>query len=311
MTLKEAYAQGTKLLTQRGIPEAEPDAWYLLEYITGISRAVYFSDSGKELDAALETKYFEMIEKRGQRIPLQHLTGVQEFMGLPFQVNEHVLIPRQDTETLVEEALSILQKKTGTVSLLDMCTGSGCILLSILKLLCTEHGSVSGRAEQSRDEAEDLQKPLISGVCSVCGTGVDLSEKALETAFRNAEILDVKAEFCRSDLFENVKGLFSMIVSNPPYIRTADIETLQEEVKKYDPVMALDGGADGLDFYRKIIQGSRKHLLPGGYLLFEIGCDQAAEVSKLMQAAGFQRISVKKDLAGLDRVVSGMYDDKV
>lgn len=309
MTLKEAYAQGTKLLEQKGILDAGLDAWYLMEYITGISRALYFSDSEREMDADLETGYFEVIKKRGQRIPLQHLTGVQEFMGLPFGVNEHVLIPRQDTEILVEEALSILQKKRESVSVLDMCTGSGCILLSMMNLLCTEYGYVYGTSEKNRSRREELAQPMTDGSHSVCGTGVDLSEKALETANENAKRLGVSAEFYQSDLFGQVKGRFSMIVSNPPYIRTAEIETLQEEVKKHDPRMALDGGADGLDFYRRIVWESREHLFPGGYLLFEIGFDQAKDVSALMREAGFQKISVKKDLAGLDRVVSGVYDE--
>lgn len=308
MTLKEAYARGRNILEQKDIPDAELDAWYLLEHITGISRALYFSDGGKELDAVRAAGYFELIEKRGQRIPLQHLTGIQEFMGFPFRVNEHVLIPRQDTEVLVEEALSILQKKKGPICLLDMCTGSGCILLSILKLLCTGQDDQSGKSEKALDGAEVFRKSVTAGGTPVRGIGVDLSEKALETAAGNAEILKVNAEFLHSDLFENVEGRFSMIVSNPPYIRTAEIETLQEEVKKHDPVMALDGGEDGLFFYRKIIRDSRDHLMPGGDLLFEIGCDQAWEVSKLMREAGFQRISVKKDLTGLDRVVSGVYD---
>lgn len=308
MTLKEAYAQGTKLLAKKGIPDAELDAWYLLEYMTGISRALYFSDGEKEMAADLAAGYFELIHKREQRIPLQHLTGIQEFMGLTFQVNEHVLIPRQDTEILVEEVISILEKKTGLVSLLDMCTGSGCILLSIMKLLCTEHGYMSGKAEQNQSRTKQSYQPEISALHVIRGTGVDLSEKALDTAIGNAKMLDVNAEFFQSDLFENVRGCFSMIVSNPPYIRTAEIETLQEEVRDHDPLMALDGGADGLHFYRKIIHDSRKHLLPGGYLLFEIGCDQAEDVSGFMREAGFQNISVKKDLAGLDRVISGVYD---
>ncbi len=283
MTLREAYTQGRKLLEQRKVPDAGLDAWYLLEHITGISRASYFSDSEKEMDPDLEKGYFDLIEKRGQRIPLQHLTGVQEFMGFLFQVDKHVLIPRQDTETLVEEALIVLRKKKEPLRLLDMCTGSGCILLSILKL------------------SQDL---------FVYGLGVDLSIKALETAAKNAELLGIQAEFQESDLFENVTGRFSMILSNPPYIRTGEIENLQEEVRKHDPVMALDGGADGLSFYRRIIQESREHLLPDGILMLEIGYDQASQVSELMCNAGFRRISIKKDLAGLDRVVSGVYDKK-
>ena len=131
MTVRDACVKGTKLLERQGIPEAALDAWYLLEHITGISRARYLSDGGQALEKALEARYFALIEKRGRRIPLQHLTGVQEFMGYSFLVSRHVLIPRQDTETLVEEALSVLKKEAGPLRVLDMCTGSGCILLSV------------------------------------------------------------------------------------------------------------------------------------------------------------------------------------
>lgn len=331
MTVREACARGTGLLEQKGIPEAALDAWYLLEHVTGISRAQYFADGGKALDEAQETRYFALVEKRGQRIPLQHLTGVQEFMGFSFLVNEHVLIPRQDTETLVEEALSVLKKEAGPARVLDMCTGSGCILLSVLKLMCREcgyrtaansggkatgygSGTESGeRATGNVSGAESGRRaePGFSGSAGgplIYGTGTDLSGPALEVAAQNAVRLGVQADFCRSDLFENINGRFSMILSNPPYIRTAEIETLQEEVRFHDPLPALDGGTDGLDFYRRIIRESRDYLLPKGYLMFETGYDQAAAVADLMKAAGFGRISVKKDLAGLDRVVSGVYD---
>lgn len=318
MTVREACARGTGLLEQKGIPEAALDAWYLLEHVTGISRAQYFADGGKALDEAQETRYFVLVEKRGQRIPLQHLTGVQEFMGFSFLVNEHVLIPRQDTETLVEEALSVLKREAGPARVLDMCTGSGCILLSVLKLMCRECGyrtaaNSSGKATGNVSGAESGRRtePVFSGSAGgplIYGTGADLSGPALEVAAQNAVRLGVKADFCRSDLFENINGRFSMILSNPPYIRTAEIETLQEEVRFHDPPAALDGGADGLDFYRRIIRESRDYLLPKGYLMFETGYDQAAAVADLMKAAGFGRISVKKDLAGLDRVVSGVYD---
>lgn len=313
MTLREAYTQGTKLLEQSKIPDASLDAWYLLEHITGISRALYFSDSGKEIGTDLEKSYFNLIGKRRQRIPLQHLTGVQEFMGFSFRVNKHVLIPRQDTETLVEEALFALRKKKEPLCLLDMCTGSGCILLSVMKLLCMDEGYVSVNRRKSQDWTEDFtdQRSVASNGLLVYGLGVDLSINALETAAKNAELLGIHAGFQESDLFENVTGRFSMILSNPPYIRTSEIENLQEEVRIHDPLMALDGGADGLHFYRRIIQESRDHLLPEGILMLEIGYDQASEVSELMCDAGFQNISIKRDLAGLDRVVSGVYDDNV
>lgn len=287
MTLKEAYEKGREQLEKSGIDEAALDAWYLMEHVTGISRASYLLYSEKEMDSVQKSHYFALLEKRAERIPLQHLTGVQEFMGLEFQVNEHVLIPRQDTEILVETALEILQNVWKShldgqpgLTLLDLCTGTGCIVLSILKY---------------------FKNPL-------CGLGVDLSRQALETASTNAANLGIEADFIQSNLFENVEGRFSMIVSNPPYIRTSEIHTLQEEVSRYEPAMALDGGEDGLYFYRKIIQEGRQHLVPGGYLLFETGYGQASDVVELMCDAGFQRITVKKDLAGLDRVVSGLYD---
>ncbi len=306
MTVRDACVKGTKLLERQGIPEAALDAWYLLEHITGISRARYLSDGGQALEEALEARYFALIEKRGRRIPLQHLTGVQEFMGYSFLVSRHVLIPRQDTETLVEEALSVLKKEAGPLRVLDMCTGSGCILLSVLKWMCQEQGYVI----ESRKDFDPVAGQAVSsgeGGLSICGVGADISAPALEVAAGNAKRLGGEAEFCQGDLFENVKGRFSMILSNPPYIRTSEIETLQEEVRLHDPISALDGGADGLDFYRRIIRESREYLLPKGHLMFEIGYDEAGAVAEWMKEAGFGNISVKKDLAGLDRVISGVY----
>ncbi len=291
MTLKEAYEKGRDQLEKNGIDEAGLDAWYLMEHVTGLCRASYLLDNGKEMDTTQNLRYLALIQKRACRIPLQYLTGVQEFMGLEFQVNEQVLIPRQDTEVLVETALEILQmmwlssmEQQSKMTLLDMCTGSGCIVLSILNY---------------------FKNPL-------CGIGVDISGKALAVAERNSKNLGIGAEFIQSNLFENVNGRFSfsMIVSNPPYIRTSEVGTLQEEVSRHEPLLALDGGKDGLYFYRKIVQESRQYLVPGGYLLFEIGYDQAQEVTDLMYDAGFQKITVKKDLAGLDRVVSGLYDNR-
>lgn len=295
MTLREACRMGAGVLTEAGIEEASLDAWYLLEYVTGISRAMYLADGGRELAPEQEEKYLSLIGKRAERVPLQHLTGVQEFMGLEFLVNEWVLIPRQDTEILVETALEILEQEP-VARVLDMCTGSGCILLSILKLT---------------GEKRSMQKagihPIQESAC-ITGVGADISEEALCVARQNAGRLGVDAEFLQSDVFSEVTGSFQMIVSNPPYIRTSEIEALQEEVKGHDPYLALDGKEDGLYFYRKIIAESGQYLLPGGYLLFEIGCDQAAEVSAMMEQAGYREVAVKKDLAGLDRVVFGVYD---
>ena len=284
MTLKELYNTGTKILTDASIQESSLDAWYLLEHVTGISRTRYFVDSQEPVKSELEDTYLQLIQKRAEHIPLQHLTGVQEFMGLEFQVNEHVLIPRQDTEILVETVLEQLDMLPDTLDLLDMCTGSGCILLSVLYYGC--------------------KKKQISG------SGVDISEEALKVAKENAARLKISADFTQSDLFSNISGKYSIIVSNPPYIRSSVIETLQEEVKDHDPLLALDGMEDGLHFYRRIITECQSHLQDNGYLLFEIGHDQGRDVSDLMKAAGFRDVTVKKDLAGLDRVVFGVYDTK-
>lgn len=278
MTLKEAYEYGQEQLKNAKIDDAVLDAWYLLEHVTGISRGMYFMDMNREISLEQERKYRSYVATRAKHIPLQHITGVQEFMGLEFHVNEHVLVPRQDTEILVE---NVLQDLESDMRVLDMCTGSGCILLSLLKLC---------------------------GCANVGGLGVDISEEALKVARKNAESLEVHAQFLHSDLFENVEGLYDIIVSNPPYIRTAVIERLQEEVKFHDPFVALDGKEDGLYFYRRIVEESPKYLKKGGKLFFEIGHDQGEDVSKLMKHAGFTDVAVKKDLAGLDRVVFGVYN---
>lgn len=282
MTLEEAYKFGKKRLEEAQIADMETDAWLLLEYVTDVSRTMYYVNPKQEMTALQQKNYCECIEERARRIPVQHLTGVQEFMGLPFEVNEHVLIPRQDTEILVE---SVLEELDEHMRVLDMCTGSGCILISLLKVM------------------QDVR-----GKDSVWGIGADISEKALETAERNAKKHSVGAVFIQSDLFENVEGMYDIIVSNPPYIKTAVIEELEEEVKLHDPFHALDGKEDGLYFYRRIIKDSTRYLKRDGKLFFEIGHDQGEAVKKLMEDAGFAKVTVKKDLAGLDRVVFGVYN---
>lgn len=276
MTLREAYEYGQEQLKKAEIPEAALDAWYLLEHVTGVSRAEYFLNMSREVSPEQAKAYDACLRQRASHIPLQHITGVQEFMGLTFGVNEHVLVPRQDTEVLVESVLEILKPE---MHILDMCTGSGCILISLLKL-----------------------GPEISGV------GADISEEALKVAIKNAETIGVEATFLQSDLFTEVQGQYDVIVSNPPYIRTEVIQELKEEVKCHDPLLALDGKEDGLYFYRKIIGDSPRYLKAGGRLYFEIGHDQAEDVKQLMEAAGFADVTVKKDLAGLDRVVFGVYN---
>lgn len=276
LTLQTLYREGQIRLKDSGIEEYQLDAWYLLEYVTGISKASYYGDPNRELSATQAEEYRKCIEKRSERIPLQHITGVQEFMGHEFFVNEHVLIPRQDTEILVEHALD---KVEGGKKVLDMCTGSGCILLSILKRY------------------------------QVQGTGADISSEALQVAERNRKHLALpQVEWLQSDLFEKIEEKYDVIVSNPPYIQTGVIESLQEEVRLHDPYIALDGKEDGLYFYRRIIEDAKAYLEDGGWLLFEIGYDQAEPVTRLMEQAGYSEIHVKKDLSGLDRVAGARYN---
>lgn len=282
LELQKIYKEGELFLKEAGIEEASIDAWLLLEYVTGVSRARYLCDPFMKIEEKDAAKYCELMEQRAKRIPLQHITGEQEFMGYTFRVNEHVLIPRQDTEVLVEEAIKYLRPGK---NVLDMCTGSGCILLSLLKM--------------------GVEKYYMS---NVKGTAVDISEEALKVASFNANELGVDVEFIQSDLFENVIGKFDILVSNPPYIRTAVIEELQDEVKLHDPFIALDGKEDGLYFYRKIVESSINYLNDKAMVLFEIGHDQGEEVSNLLKDAGFSNVWVKKDLAGLDRVVIAMYN---
>ena len=275
MTLREAWKLGKDRLTEPQVPDADLDAWYLLEWCTGVNRSHYLAWPEEAISPEQEEQYRQTLNQRERRIPLQQITGEQEFMGLSFYVNEHVLIPRQDTEVLVEETAKFL--KDG-MSFLDLCTGSGCILLSLLHL---------------RAGAE--------------GTGADLSPEALKVAAQNRERLGVKAELIESDLFDKIEGTFDVIVSNPPYLKREEIETLMDEVRLHEPYMALDGHEDGLYFYRKIAEEAPKHLRAGGGLFLEIGWDQGESVSELLREQGFSDVKVVKDLAGLDRVVEGYY----
>ncbi len=283
MTYGQFYEYGKQKLMAAGIDEAALDARLLLEYICHTDRNELIIHADRERSSMEEQFYKIVIEKRASHMPLQYITGEQEFMELSFQVNAHVLIPRQDTEILVEEAMRYLGDG---MRMLDMCTGSGCILLSLLKY---------------------------SNECE--GVGIDISSDALRVAQENAQRLQLDATFLEGDLFLPLKNfksdktsdtLFDIIVSNPPYIETKVIDTLMPEVRLYEPVSALDGGEDGLCFYRKIAAEAPRFMRKGAYLFFEIGCAQAQKVKMLMQEAGFVKVEVLKDYAGLDRVVFGM-----
>ena len=273
MTFREALEKGEKVLGREGIVDAKNDAWLLLAMVCKINRTYYYVHMDEELTVEQISEYESVLRKRAEHIPLQYITGEQEFMGLTFKVSPAVLIPRQDTETLVEEALKVI--KPG-MKVMDMCTGSGCILISILK-----------------------------NVVGIEGHGFDISKQALIVAKENAKLNGVVASFERSDLFEMVTDTYDVIVSNPPYIPTAVIDGLQPEVAQFEPFQALDGKEDGLFFYRKLIKDCRRYLKESGKILFEIGHDQGQAVSEMLIYAGFSDVKVVKDLAGNDRVGVG------
>lgn len=274
MTFREVLLSGEKQLAEAGITDAKNDAWLLLAMASKIDHTFYYMHIDEEMPPESQHEFDMLIRKRSERVPLQYITGQQEFMGIPFRVNTNVLIPRQDTETLVEEALKLVQPG---MKIMDMCTGSGCILISILK---NAHG--------------------------VQGIGYDISKQAINVAKENAKLNEIDAQFERSDLFDDVmETQFDMLVSNPPYIPTEEIGTLMPEVADFEPREALDGKEDGLFFYRKIIAECCEYLKPEAYVLFEIGYDQGEAVSAMMEDAGFAEVRVIKDLARNDRVVSG------
>lgn len=288
MKIRDILQKGEEILCEAGIDEYKVDAFILFEYVFDIDRTQFFIKSLDEMsDEHQIKKYFELIERRSKHMPVQYITNSQRFMGIDFYVDENVLIPRYDTEILVENVLNIIENEYKTsqnivnehenISVLDMCTGSGCIAISIAKL------------------ANIKQM-----------TAVDIHEGTIEVAKKNADKNNVDINFIKSDLFDCLDGMtFDIIVSNPPYIRTDVVKTLMEEVKGFEPMRALDGTEDGLFFYRKITKESACHMREGGYLAYEIGLDQGDDVRQILIENGFADVKIIQDLAGLDRVVIG------
>ncbi len=276
MRYRELYHEGTACLEQAEVVEASLDARLLLEYVCHTDRNRLLAHGDEEVEPQQELLYRKLLAERAVHVPLQYITGCQEFMGLPFLVNDQVLIPRQDTEILVEEAMRELHDG---MSVLDMCTGSGCIVLSLLHY---------------------------SNDCK--GVGVDISSGALEVAKRNAAALSGEVDFRTGDLFAALEpGVkFDMLVSNPPYIPSDVIPTLMEEVRDHEPVCALDGRTDGLYFYRRISKEAIPYLHRGAWVFLEIGFDQGAAVSRIFREAGYREIEIVKDFSGHDRVVKCM-----
>lgn len=275
MTYATLYREGVGQLQAAGVKAANTDARLLLEFVCKTGMNTLFSHPDKEISKEEERLYKEFILRRKNGEPVQYITGEQEFMGLNFKTDPSTLIPRLDTESVVEDALSELHDG---MRILDLCTGSGCILLSLLKY---------------------------SNDC--IGIGTDISAKAVELAQLNSQRLGIEATFLQGDLFEGVEGKFDMILSNPPYIESAVIETLDDEVRKFEPMSALDGGEDGLVFYRRIAKEAKRYLKRGAVLIFEIGYNQGESVPGILSEEGYQEIVVKKDLAGLNRTVMAKY----
>lgn len=345
---------GKKILKNAGIAEADLDSWYLFEQSFGISRAQYFLcarenivgstaqkiavqeqhgdllESGNALECAelwLKEKlsaYENALKKRAARIPLQQIIGQQEFMGLSFFVNEHVLIPRQDTETLVE--LVLQEQKDKDISILDMCTGSGCIAVSLKKLggyahvegadISEEALKVAKRNSEEILENNDVNNDAVNSRTEQIQNCTNLtnnqnkqdnSEDRMVSEVRTVPQTGVI--FRRSDMFSAFPETerFNVIVSNPPYIPSAVIEELEPEVRDHEPRGALDGTADGLYFYRILAEECAKHLTPGGHVYFEIGYDQGMAVKELLDNHGFKDTRVIQDLTGKDRVVCGTW----
>ncbi len=275
-TYREALTQITEELSEAGVPDASSDARILLEEDSGLDYSHMLMQMNEQLPEETAEKLRGHVAQRKKRIPLQQIIGYTEFMGLKFYVNEHVLCPRQDTEVLVEEALKKIKPE---MKVLDLCTGSGCIAVSLAKL----------------------------GFADV--TATDISEDALAVARRNAQENGVDVHFFKGDLCDALPEQirYDMIVSNPPYIPTSVIDTLEPEVRDHEPGIALDGTADGLAFYRRIISDSGNYLKEGGYLLFEIGYDQGTAVSELLRNNAYEDIHVIKDYSRNDRVVAARF----
>lgn len=274
MTYSQLMEAGVNTLTDAGFEEARTDARALLFYVTGMDFMSFLRDGDSEVPKEQEEWFYSVLKERIKHVPVQYIIGEQEFCGLRFCVEPGVLIPRPETELLAEAVFTQCAGKR----VLDMCTGSGCIAVTVAKLGKPEFVAAS-----------------------------DYSTEALAVAEKNAEKNEVSVTFFQGDLFANVEGRYDIIVSNPPYIKSDVIETLMPEVRDYEPRLALDGTADGLYFYRRIVKEAKEYLNPGGRLMFEIGHDQGEDVSGLLREAGYHSVEVKKDYAGLDRMVFAVW----
>lgn len=266
--IKDAIQQ----LEEANIADATVDSWLLSEEILNVKKENYYMNMGITVNKELAAKYKEAVNKRAEHIPLQHIIGYQQFLDYKILVNENVLIPRPETELLVEKVTNFIGNSE--MKVLDMCTGSGCIAIAVDRMC---------------DNASVI--------------GADISKDALKVATKNNALNHANVEFTKSDMFADIDGKYDVIVSNPPYIPTKDVMELEQEVKEHDPLLALDGSDDGLKFYRIISENAVEYLREKGMLFLEIGYDQGKTVPELLKNSGFTNIKVFKDLSGLDRMV--------
>lgn len=278
MNIREAIKTGMNMIKEKNIEDATLKSKMIMENVLGQNRQYIIANDLNQLEHEQEKEYFFEIEKLLENNPIEYITNKKEFMNLELYVNQDVLIPRQDTEILVEEVINILQNiKAENIQILDMCTGSGAIAIAL---------------------AKNVEKCIVDAV--------DISSGALEVVRKNVvkNQVEDKINIINSDLFSKVHNKkYNLIVSNPPYIERNVIEKLDKQVQK-EPIIALDGGEDGLDFYKKIINEASSHLESNGYLCFEIGYNQKNAVQNLLSNSGkYQEIYCKKDLCGNDRVI--------
>lgn len=275
MKIKELINYGKNMLNKNNIDDSAIISRMLAEYILGLDRNKIIINEDKEVEENERERYYLGLIEIVQGMPIQYIINKQEFMGLNFYVDENVLIPQPDTETLVEEVINICKEKTENIKILDICTGSGAIGISIAKYI-------------------ENVKVILS----------DISMDALEVAKKNAKDNNVedKIEIIESDMFENISDKFDIIVSNPPYIESEVISTLDKEVQN-EPHIALDGGEDGLKFYRVLAEQSKKYLNDNGTICLEIGYNQREAVEEILKECNYKNIYSKKDLSGNDRIV--------
>ena len=285
----DLYKKGTAILADSKVPDWEYDARVLLEWTCGINRMDLILEPDKKIEDENGERFLSYIRKRAMHEPLQYLIGEWEFMGLPFKVNPSVLIPRQDTEVLIEWILekeradSLKDQGLKELHILDVCTGSGCIAIS-LDCLLKEQGNFIIHTE-----------------------ALDISEDALKTAQENNCLNQGSVQFMKSNMFQQVESTYDVIVSNPPYIPSTVVDGLMAEVVRFEPRIALDGMEDGLHFYRILAKEGKHHLKKGGRLYLEIGHDQGESVPGILRAEGFTQIEVRKDLAGHDRCIRAVF----